>query len=150
ALPQASNQQPLFVGLPQASSDPNAGVPVMDPNNVTKNFSPPPIGSPTGRVSNGLYDVVQFDVEMIVEADRVPMILEELGRGRFLSVFQVVSITAIDSSLNHAAGYYYGNKPVVDLRLKCEDIFLRDWTIPLMPPSVQKRVGAAPPATNPA
>jgi hypothetical protein len=146
-VPQTT-QPPPFIGLPPASNDPNAVVPISpDPK---PNYTAPPMGSPFGRVSNGMYDVVHFDVEMNVEADRVPMILEELGRGRFLSVVQVTSITSLDSSTYHLVGYYYGNKPVVNLKLKCEDIFLRDWTVPLMPPTVQKRLGVTPPATPPA
>src|SRR5262249_35202090 len=127
--PPMTLQMP-FLGV-AASADPNAAAATNadpKPNNVL---------SPTGRVSNGMYDVVQFEVDLNVDADRLPMIIEELGRGQFLSVVQVISITAVDSSTWHALGYYYGNKPVVNVKLKCEDLFMRAWTKPLMPPAIR-------------
>jgi hypothetical protein len=145
-LPQTAQTIP-FIGVSTAANDPNAPPPApADPNApITKNTAL----SPTGRVSNPMYDVVQFDVELIVDAERLPMVLEELGRGRFMTVVQVVSVTAVDSSIYHSLGYYYGAKPVVNVKLKIEDLFLREWTTPMMPMSVRQRLGIAPPA-NPA
>jgi hypothetical protein len=141
-VPSPPAQLPMpFLGV-TTSADPNAAAAASGepkPNTVL---------SPTGRVSNAMYDVVQFEVDMDVEADKLPMILEELGRGQFLSVVQVVSITAIDSSIWHAAGFYFGNKPIVNVKLKCEDLFMREWTKKLMPPVIRQKLGV--PADTPA
>src|SRR5262249_25622712 len=59
-IPQAQNQQSgvLFTGVAAAAGDPNAPPPPPgDPK-------PNPALSPTGRVSNGMYDVLQFRVIM--------------------------------------------------------------------------------------
>jgi hypothetical protein len=141
---------PAFVGVTpmqpgqNAQPDPNApSAPVADPNAaVTKNTA----ASPTGRVNNGLFDVMQYDVDMDVEADQVPIILERLSRGRLIDVIQVTSITALDTApLAQAYGYFYGNKPVVNLRFRCEELFMRKWTGPLMPPPVRKQLGVPEP-----
>jgi len=123
-----------FLGL-TTSSDPNV------PGGASGEPKPNTVLSPTGRVSNSMYDVVPFEVELNVEAEKLPMILEELGRGRFMDVVQVVSVTAVDSSTWHALGYFYGNKPIVTVKLKCEDFFMREWTKPLMPPPIRLKLG---------
>jgi hypothetical protein len=146
-VPQAAQALP-FLGVATTTFDPNAPPPPpADPNApVVPNKGL----SPTGRVSNAMYDVVQFDVEMNVEADKLPMILEELARGQFMTVVQVVSISAVDSSLYHSLGYFYGNKPIVNVKLKVEDLFLREWMTPLMPPAVRQKLGIAGGTTPPA
>jgi hypothetical protein len=95
-------------------------------------------GSPTGRVSNGLYDVVHFDVIMDVDAEMVPMVMSELSRERFITVRRIDNLMAVDSALEQVQGYFYGNRPVVRLTLACEALFLREWTKPLMPTGVKR------------
>ena len=137
----------LGAAMTPGAVDPNTGAAaagtVADPS--VKNY----LLNPTGRVSNGMYDVILAQVEMNVEAERLPEVLESLGKGKFLSVVQVRSVTAMDSALAKGAGYLYGAKPVVTVNLVVEDIFLRDWTSKLMPERVKTALGVQPPAAAP-
>lgn len=93
--------------------------------------------SPTGRTANALYDVVPFRLVVHVEADKLPDFLEELGRNRFITPYQV-SLRALDSvALSAATNVMYGPAPVVEATISCEALLLRDWTVPLMPPEIR-------------
>ncbi len=106
--------------------------------------------SPTGRTSNSLYDVIPFKIVVHVEADKLPMFLEELGRGRFITPYQV-SMQAIDSVIVGASqNVMYGPAPVVQATISCEAILLREWTVPLMPRDVQVAYGVEGAAAQPA
>lgn len=107
--------------------DPNAAVPKA------------PDASPTGRVTNPLYDVIDFDVVVNVEADKMLFFLKELSDNRFISVLNA-NVTSVDSGAQQAAGYFYGDKPVVQLTLQCEEIMFRDWSHKLMPDVVAKNM----------
>jgi hypothetical protein len=128
---------------------------MVDPNN------PPPPGVPfdraaplvsdpylslTGRKSGGIIDVVLYDVDLVVEADRVPWVLEHLGQGRYLSVAMVRSITPIDSLVQKAQGYLYGDKPCVKVSLQLEQVFMREWLLKYMPGGVKSLLQVADPA----
>ena len=93
--------------------------------------------SPTGRVCNPLYDVVAFEVVVNIEASKIPWFLRELENKRFMSV-HAVDMTSIDSVAQQQLGYLYGDKPVAQLRLQCEEIMFRDWSHKFMPDIVAK------------
>jgi len=106
--------------------------------------------SETGRVSNPLYDVIQFHVEMNVDANRLPMILTELQRGHLITVFRADAQVVDARAAVTDGGYVYGSAPIVHLWLECEELFMRGWTVgdaagPLMPPSVQAILGIGQP-----
>jgi hypothetical protein len=120
--------------MPTANADPTQA---MQPNYLL---------SPTGRVSNGVYDVVPFTLKMDVDAERLPMVLQELSRNRFITVLSVNIATApVDKALLEAAGYLYGDKPAIQVELTCEALLLRKWTEPLMPKIVKQMLGITPP-----
>lgn len=96
--------------------------------------------SPTKRVSNNLYDVVHYSVVVHIEAQQVPALLKALATNRFITVVGM-NVTAVDSQLVQLQGYVYGPRPVVQLELECEALFLRKWTLPLMPKKVKDAVG---------
>jgi hypothetical protein len=96
--------------------------------------------SETGRVSNPLYDVIHFHVELNVDATKIPLILTELQRGRLMSVWSADAIV-VDARAAIEDGYVYGTAPIMHLSLECEDIFMRGWTVPLMPAIIQTRLG---------
>jgi hypothetical protein len=97
--------------------------------------------SPTGRTANALYDVIPFKLVVHVETDKLPLFLEELGRSRFVTPYQV-SMQAIDSVLLGASqNVMYGSAPVVTATISCEAMLLREWTVPLMPREVQLAYG---------
>jgi len=96
--------------------------------------------SPTGRVSNGLFDVVHFDLTMNVEIAKIPLILQELSRSRLITVLNIElkPVDAIDAA---SRGFIYGSQPIGRLELRCEALFLRKWTEPLMPEAVKASLG---------
>lgn len=100
----------------------------------------------TGRQASGLYDVVHFNMVVRVAESQVTTFLASIPRGRLVNVLNV-NLSSIDSSAESAAGYIYGNEPVVQLVIECEMLFLRRWTETLMPARVRQIVGIdAPPA----
>jgi hypothetical protein len=128
------------------------GVPSLQPtlnaNGVPEYYSL----SPTGRVSNPVYDVIHFDLVMRVDFRKIPQILAELERNRLFTVLSS-SVAAIDSAQElKANGYVYGNDPVAELSIQGEALFLRSWTVDkentppyknaLMPEYVRGAVGA--------
>ena len=104
---------------------------------ITRNYNV----SPTGRLSNPLFDVVRFTIRLNVEAARLPAIIESFSRGRFISVVNVQSVSVEDSVIRAAQGYIYGNQPVVQVSLDCEALFLREWLVKVMPDAVQITIG---------
>ncbi len=95
--------------------------------------------SPTGRVSNGMYDVVHLRIEADIEVDRIPHVLRTLAHNRLMTAFHVEA-KAIDATEAQLAGYFYGDKPVAAVTLQCEALLLRSWTVPLMPKLVRQQL----------
>jgi hypothetical protein len=92
--------------------------------------------SPTGRNSNALYDVVKFTMVVKMDARFVARYIQELGRGKFLTVHKV-NITAVDNAVAKADGFVYGNAPIVQVQLAGEALLMRSWTKPLVPDNVK-------------
>jgi hypothetical protein len=101
--------------------------------------------SPTQRTSNGLYDVIHFTLRIVVDAEQVPRVLQELSRNQFIAVNNV-NMRTVDLGRAISSGYLYGDKPVVFLDLSCEELLLRRWTTPYMPSSVKQALGLEPPS----
>src|SRR5437763_16960770 len=78
---------------------------------------------------------------MNCEVEHLPQILEELGRNRFLTVAQVVSVASVDSAIYKGLAFFYGTRPIVNVKLRMEQLYMRPWTTPLMPPTVKQRLG---------
>ena len=92
--------------------------------------------SPTGRNSNALYDVVKFTMVVKMDARFVARYIQELGRGKFLTVHKV-NLTAVDNGVAKADGFVYGNAPIVQVQLAGEALLMRSWTKPLVPEKVK-------------
>lgn len=92
--------------------------------------------SVTGRVCNGVFDVVQFYVVLNVQAPDVERVIQELERNKLITVCQS-EIQAVNSAAMQLQGYYFGKTPIVTLTLRCEELFMRDWTHTLMPSTVK-------------
>lgn len=102
--------------------------------------------SPTGRVCNPLYDVMHFTVVLDIDANEMDRFLSALVERRFITILSA-DVKAVDQKKAYELGLVYGSSPVVQLTLKCEALFLREWTVGprrvLMPREVQKLVQAA-------
>jgi hypothetical protein len=138
ATPAGSPAAPPQLGQ---TASPVATNSATDP--LPKDFSV----SPTGRVCNGVFDVVQFTVTLNVQATDVNKVIQGLERNRLLTVYQS-DLQAVNSVGLEQDGYYFGPHPMVTLTLKCEELFLRSWTRPLMPPGIKQylNVQETPPA----
>ncbi len=96
--------------------------------------------SPTGRVSNPLYDVVHFTVSVDVDATKVEKFLHDFSKDRLIDVYNM-NISNVDLADRLAAGFAYGDAPVVNLQMDCEALFLRHWLVAYMPPAVKQSLG---------
>jgi hypothetical protein len=96
--------------------------------------------TPTKRISNNLFDVVQFKMTLDIEADKIPLFLKTLATNRFITVTRM-EMNPVDSQLKQILGYVYGPRAVVTLDLDCEALFLRQWTLKWMPLSIRKALG---------
>lgn len=122
-------------GSAAATAAPAAGTPgasLVPTSTDTDAFPKDYNASVTGRVSNGVFDVVEFYVVLNVQAGDVERVIQELERNRLLTV-TVSEIQAVNSAAMQLQGYYFGKTPIVTLTLKCEELYMRDWTHTLMP-----------------
>lgn len=132
----------------------STGIPAGPTSNVPANADTEPLPkdysvSPTGRACNGVFDVVHFTIVLKVKSADIGRVITELERGRLITVFQT-DVQSVNSAADAQEGYLLGNSAVAEITLQCEELFLRDWTKPLMPPYVQSLLNAAPPAAVPA
>jgi hypothetical protein len=99
-----------------------------------------PAVSPTGRVSNPLYDVVRFTMTADMDATQVQKFARDLSRNRLINAYGI-NISVVDSASSLSAGYAYGTAPIVNVQLECEALFMRSWAVHLMPPLVKQSLG---------
>ena len=97
--------------------------------------------SPTGRSSNGLYDVIHVKVKMDVDSAQLSTLLEHLRTVNFMTVLSA-EVSDVDEYELLREGYIYGPGDTVRLTALIETIWLREWTIHLMPQAVRHIVGA--------
>jgi hypothetical protein len=105
--------------------------------------------SPTGRVCNGLYDVLRFRIRLVVDAAKLTQVIRALEAGRFITVLNVQIKELVDPALAAAGqqgigGFRYGNKPCVRVDLDCEELLLQSWTAGILPDSRKNGLGTAP------
>ena len=104
--------------------------------------------SPTGRVCNGLYDVLRFRIRLVVDAAKITQVIRALEAGQFITVLNVQMKEVVDPALAAAGqqgmgGFRYGSKPVVRLDIDCEELLLRSWTNGIFPESRKNGLGRA-------
>ncbi len=95
--------------------------------------------SPSGRVSNHMYDVRHAQLSVVVEVRRLPEFIDALSRVNFMSVLSV-DIQPVDEYAALLEGYVYGSEDVAQVELVIETIWFRQWTEKLMPKSVKQRL----------
>jgi hypothetical protein len=93
-------------------------------------------------VSNATYEVIPFRMTIVVDAAKVPAVLTELARNKFITVLKC-DLSSVDMATQMLGGFFYGTRPVVQLNLECEELFLKSWLTKYMPPSIASP--AAPP-----
>ncbi|HNO76528.1 MAG TPA: hypothetical protein PKN33_00585 [Phycisphaerae bacterium] len=85
----------------------------------------------TGNKSNELYEVMQLTTVLIVDAAKMPKIMSELSRDRFLTILNVEYESVEPNS--SMQGKIYGDQPVVKLTLDMETEFFSEFYLPIMP-----------------
>jgi hypothetical protein len=151
-LIDVSSNRDIYTTPGGAASTPQPAGAVASAN-VANNAATDPLPkdfnvSPTGRVCNGVFDVVHFTVCMNVQAADVNKVIQQLERGRLLTVYHS-DIVSVNGEEKQDQGYFYGPVPVVTLTLKCEELFMRSWTRPLMPQSIKQYLNVQEPAAQP-
>jgi hypothetical protein len=129
---------PPTPALAQTGVDPTAGVSGPTPK--------VPTVSPTGRVCNGLYDVLRFKIKLVVDAAKVTQVLRQLEVGQFITVLNVQINEVVDPAVAASAssltgGFRYGDKPVVRVEFDCEELLMRKWTDNILPDSRKNGLG---------
>lgn len=97
----------------------------------------------TGRVSNPgnqLYDVRQVRMSLIVDAAKLPELIAGIQSSNFMTVLDV-DLNSVDVWDELTQGFWYGPVPVVEAQITVEVVFLRSWTVPLMPTAVRDALG---------
>lgn len=86
----------------------------------------------TGRKSNHVYDVRRVMLDVIVDTHQAPALLDALSRQNLITILDVdmAPVNVFDEIRD---GFFYGPDPVSRLTLELETIWLRAWTMPLMP-----------------
>jgi hypothetical protein len=95
----------------------------------------------TGRASEGAYDVRMVELTVVADSQRLPALFEALGRVNYMTVVGV-ELTPVDVWADLEQGYFYGDDHVVRATVTIETVWLRSWTLPLMPDRVRQAVGA--------
>lgn len=110
------------------------------------------VTSPTGRISNPIYDVIHVWVRVVVDYQRLPTFFDNLSQVNFMTILKW-QITDVDEYKAMEDRVLYGSGDCVEASILIETIWLRDWTAKLMPPDVRNYLGvpdpnAPPPATG--
>lgn len=87
--------------------------------------------SPTGRLSNPLYDVWMVDVRVIIESDAIPRFLDALGAVNFVTPIhrEMIPLSPAIITEQFEQGYVYGSgADLVDLQVRLETLWMRQWT----------------------
>ena len=95
--------------------------------------------TPTGRVSNSVFDVRHTQLTIDIEAGKLPAFIEALNQTNFMTVVKA-SVTDLDEYALLREGYVYGHNDVVRANLIVESLWFRNWTEPLMPEIVKKKL----------
>lgn len=111
-----------------------------DPN---QRFEPNFVTSLSGRGPNGLYDIRMVTMSVVVDSRRIGRLLEAIGQTNFMTVTSC-ALREVDIRDELSQGYFYNNEPVVIADLEIETAWLREWTVPLMPPIVKEAIGVTP------
>lgn len=104
--------------------------------------------TPTGRVSNSVFDVRHTQLTIDIEAAKLPAFIEALNQTNFMTVIKT-QVTDLDEYALLREGYVYGHNDVVRADLIVESLWFRNWTEPLMPKIVKKKLLIILPETDP-
>lgn len=111
-----------------------------------------PMRSVTGRVSgpgsaNTLFDSRDARLVAIVATERLPELFDALARVNFMTVLNI-AVEKVDTLEDLKAGFDYGADHVSKVTIDIETVWLRSWTVPLMPQELKEKLGITPPPAS--
>lgn len=95
--------------------------------------------TPSGRVSNSVFDVRHSRLVIDIEWDKLPLFVEQLRKTNFMTVIDA-DIRDLDEYALLREGYVYGKGDVVRANLLIESLWFREWTGELMPKVVRQKL----------
>jgi len=96
----------------------------------------------TKNNSTDTYEVVQFTLKMIINARRLPLIIDELCKDRFHTVLSVSYVYDRSSFENLSMeGRIYGSEPTIQVLMDFETIFFGELYRCMMPEAVLGAIG---------
>lgn len=138
--PQMENELNRLGGMPGADeTPPTSEIAGMAPLDKRVSFTGRSMGA-----WNSVYDVRRVELDVVVSSARMDEFLAAITRTNFMTVTSL-SIEPVDAWEDLRQGYYYGKEHVVMAHLEIESVWLRSWTLPLMPQSLKTRLGVAEP-----
>jgi hypothetical protein len=117
---------------PTAKASVKSGPTASDAGDMVPSF--------TGRQSDKTVDVIQFSVELVVEARLLPSVIDEICKAGFFTPL-LVNYTAVQPNLQWS-GPLYGSSPAIQVRLDYEGCFLRAKYENWMPEKVKQDLDA--------
>lgn len=107
---------------------------------------------PTTRVQNPFYDICRFELVIRCEAPLISQVIAGLSRNKLVTVTQVEYVNPVNVAEAYEQGYIYASAdhavPIVEMKLKCEALFLRTWLKDLMPDDVKQALAYQPQPTQ--
>ena len=102
----------------------------------------------TGRIAapaapNALYDIRYANIVVLVDAARVFELINAFSETNLMTVIDLDLASVDDLATHMRNGFVYtrGGERIMRATLRVETLWLRSWTTPLMPPSVQSALG---------
>jgi len=120
-----------------ASTEVVAAIPGMVPQQVAASITAREMGP-----NNKVYDIRRVRLTAVVSSARINDFLDALTRTNLMSVTDL-DVSAVDEWNDLKEGYHYGAEGVVRAEMDIETIWLRSWTLPLMPKQIASLLGAS-------
>lgn len=123
---QSQGQAPAVIDPNPPAASPDAK-PGMIPTDARASIS--------GRVSgpwNTFFDIRRVNLSLVASSSRLRELVHAIERTNFMTVLDM-NLSDVDEWEDLRQGYFYGQEPVVRVKLTVETVWLRSWTEPLMP-----------------
>jgi len=96
------------------------------------------VGTFTGRSTDGTIDVVEIELDLVVDARKLPAVLDQICAAGFYTPLLIkYRQVPVNTSLT---GYIYGSDPVIRVTIPLEGCFLRSKYEQWMPEAVKRAI----------
>jgi hypothetical protein len=98
----------------------------------------------TGHTGTSEYDVILLNIKIVIDPAYQNQFIDALYRQNNGYTVLNIKTTPVDPLDAASNGYLYGDTQCVLLEIRAENLFFRNWTMPLMPPATRAALGLAP------